>query len=90
MLHGLTGPIDNKTYTDVMMPMGVNNDEWVAAMSSFVRRSFGNTGGFVTPADVARVRAATAGRKAMWTRSRADRLAAGRALHGRLESEGEP
>ena len=67
VLHGLTGPVDNKTYTDVMMPMGVNNDEWVAAISSFVRRSFGNTGGFITPADVARVRAATADRKAMWT-----------------------
>jgi mono/diheme cytochrome c family protein/glucose/arabinose dehydrogenase len=67
VLHGLTGPVDDKTYTDVMMPMGVNNDEWVAAVSSFVRRSFGNTGGFVTPADVARVRAATAGRTSMWT-----------------------
>ena len=67
VLHGLTGPVDDKTYTDVMMPMGVNTDEWVAAVSSYVRRSFGNTGGFVTPADVARVRAATADRKAMWT-----------------------
>ena len=67
ILHGLTGPIDNKTYTDVMMPMGVNNDEWVAAVSSFARRSFGNTGGLVTAADVARVRAATAGRTSMWT-----------------------
>src|SRR6185436_21042450 len=34
---------------------------------SFVRRGFGNTGGMVTPADVARVRTATAGRTAMWT-----------------------
>ena len=49
------------------MPMGVNNDEWIAAVSSFMRRSFGNTGGFVTPADVARVRAATAGRTSTWT-----------------------
>ena len=30
VLHGLTGPVDNKTYTDVMMPMGNQNDEWVA------------------------------------------------------------
>ena len=62
---------------DVMMPMGANNDEWVAAVSSFVRRSFGNTGGFVTPADVARVRAATADRKAMWTLPELMALAAG-------------
>jgi mono/diheme cytochrome c family protein len=67
VLHGLSGPIDGKTYTDVMMPMGVNNDEWVAAVASYVRRSFGNTGGFVTPADVARVRSVTADRKTMWT-----------------------
>jgi hypothetical protein len=50
-----------------MMAMGMNNDEWIAAISSYVRTSFGNAGGFVTPADVARVRAATANRKAMWT-----------------------
>ena len=67
VLHGLTGPVDDKTYTDVMMPLGVNNDEWVAAVSSYVRRSFGNSAGFITPADVARVRAATADRKEMWT-----------------------
>jgi mono/diheme cytochrome c family protein len=67
VLHGLAGPIDGKTYTDVMMPMSVNNDEWVAAVASYVRRSFGNTGGFVMPSDVARVRAATADRKTMWT-----------------------
>jgi mono/diheme cytochrome c family protein len=67
VLHGLTGPIDGREYTDVMMPMGVNNDDWVAAIASYVRRSFGNTGGFVSPADVARVRAASGDRKASWT-----------------------
>jgi hypothetical protein len=45
----------------------VNNDEWVAAVTSYVRRSFGNTGGFVTPADVARVRALAANRTLPWT-----------------------
>ena len=67
ILHGLTGPVDTKTYTDVMMPMGTQDDDWVAAIASFVRRSFGNTGGLVVPADVARVRAGTASRKSMWT-----------------------
>ena len=50
-----------------MIPMGMNNDEWIASVGSYVRNSFGNRGGFVTPADVARVRAATADRKAPWT-----------------------
>jgi mono/diheme cytochrome c family protein len=67
VLHGLTGPLDGRTYADVMMPQGFNNDEWIAAIASYVRRSFGNAAGFVTPADVARVRAANAARKEMWT-----------------------
>jgi mono/diheme cytochrome c family protein len=67
VLYGLTGPVDGKTYTDVMLPMGMNDDEWIASVSSYVRNNFGNRGDFVTPADVARVRAATAGRQTSWT-----------------------
>jgi mono/diheme cytochrome c family protein len=67
LLYGMTGPVDGKTYREVMVPMGDSNDEWVAAIASYVRTSFGNSGGLVTPADVARVRAATSGRKTMWT-----------------------
>ena len=85
ILHGLTGPVDNKTYADVMIPMGVNNDEWIAAVSSYVRRSFGNTGGLVTPADVARVRAATEGRKSMWTVPELIDVTAVSPVHRRLE-----
>ncbi len=50
-----------------MVPMGTNNDAWIAAVASYVRTSFGNAGGFVTPAEVARVRAETASRKTPWT-----------------------
>jgi putative membrane-bound dehydrogenase-like protein len=66
LLKGLTGPIDGKTYRDVMVPMP-GTDEWIAGIASYVRSSFGNTGGMVTPADVARVRAATEARKTPWT-----------------------
>jgi hypothetical protein len=66
LLRGMTGPIDGKTYRDVMVPMD-NTDEWVAGVASFVRTSFGNTGDLVTPADVARVRAEIAGKKGPWT-----------------------
>ncbi|MGH9308231.1 MAG: DUF7133 domain-containing protein, partial [Vicinamibacterales bacterium] len=67
LLHGLTGPVDGKTYsTGVMAPMGTNADEWVAAVGSYVRNAFGNVGSFITPADVARVRAA-APRTSLWT-----------------------
>ena len=67
IMHGLTGPLDDRTYTNVMVPMGAQTNDWVAAIASYVRNDFGNTGSYVTPADVARVRAATAGRKTPWT-----------------------
>ncbi len=67
LLKGLTGPLAGASYSEVMVPMGTNKDEWIAAIASYIRTSFGNAGGFVTPADVARVRAATANRKAPWT-----------------------
>ncbi len=68
LLQGLSGPLDGKTYPDVMAPLGnTSSDEWVAGVASYVRTSFGNNGGMVTPADVARVRKDTAGRKTPWT-----------------------
>ena len=50
-----------------MMPLGANDDQWIAAIASYVRNSFGNRAPFISAADVARVRAATAARKTMWT-----------------------
>jgi len=47
--------------------MGPQGDDWIAAVASFVRNNFGNTGGFITPEDVARVRADTAARNMFWT-----------------------
>jgi mono/diheme cytochrome c family protein/glucose/arabinose dehydrogenase len=67
LLHGLTGPVNGTSYTQVMVPMGSNKDEWIAAIGSFIRNSFGNAASYITAADVARVRAATAARKASWT-----------------------
>jgi mono/diheme cytochrome c family protein len=67
LLHGMTGPLAGQTYTQVMLPMGSQNDEWVSNVASYIRNDFGNSGSFIAPADVARVRAATANRKSMWT-----------------------
>jgi hypothetical protein len=67
LLGGLAGPIGDKTYTEVMVPMSGNKDEWIAGVASYVRTNFGNNGGLVTPADVARVRAAIGARKTPWT-----------------------
>jgi hypothetical protein len=67
LLKGLTGPLGTSSYSEVMVPMGTNNDQWIASVASYIRTSFGNAGGFVTPADVARVRLASANRKTPWT-----------------------
>jgi mono/diheme cytochrome c family protein/glucose/arabinose dehydrogenase len=66
LMRGLQGPVDGKTYHEVMVPLD-NTDEWVASIASFVRTSFGNNGDMVTPAEVARVRTEIAARKAPWT-----------------------
>jgi mono/diheme cytochrome c family protein len=72
LLHGLTGPIDGRTYPQVMVAMGTNKDQWIADITSYLRNSFGNSGTFATPQDIARVRAATADRKTPWTAAELD------------------
>jgi mono/diheme cytochrome c family protein len=72
LLHGMTGPIEGKTFTEVMIPMGGNDDQWIASVASFIRNSFGNQADFARPEDVARVRAATSTRTTMWTVTEAE------------------
>ncbi|NNE94385.1 MAG: hypothetical protein HKN23_22270, partial [Verrucomicrobiales bacterium] len=67
VLHGLTGPVKGKTYPGEMIAMASNGDRWVAAVLSYVKNSFGNQLGFVTEADVKRIREETADRKTPWT-----------------------
>ena len=67
LLHGLAGPMDGRTYPQVMVAMGTNSDRWIADIASYVRNGFGNSGIVVTTDDVARVRAATAARQKPWT-----------------------
>jgi putative membrane-bound dehydrogenase-like protein len=63
LLHGLTGPVNGTNYTEVMVPMGQSPDDWIAAIASYVRNSFGNRASLVAPEEVARVRSANAARK---------------------------
>ena len=68
LLHGLTGPIDGQTYVGQMMvPMKQESDDWIADVLTEVRKSWGNTGDAVTPAEVAKVRAETGGVKDPYT-----------------------
>ncbi|MEP6916131.1 MAG: c-type cytochrome, partial [Acidobacteriota bacterium] len=69
LLAGLQGPIEGKVYNGgaVMVPMAANDDAWIADVASFVRSSFGNNAGFVTPAQVAEVRKTIGARRTPWT-----------------------
>lgn len=78
MLHGLKGPVDGRSYRDQMVPMGINSDEWIASVLSYIRydlsmRSFPQMGqGYinwviVTPAQVKSVRELNHRREVPWT-----------------------
>lgn len=68
VLKGLTGPVNGKRYAALMLPMESNNDEWLAAVISYVRNSFGNQTSFVDAADIAHARAAAKSHNAPWTK----------------------
>jgi mono/diheme cytochrome c family protein len=67
LLHGLSGPVDGKNYPDVMPAMEANDDEWIAAVLSYVRYSFGDDAGTIRDDHVKDVRDKTSGRKKYWT-----------------------
>ncbi|MEO0413741.1 MAG: discoidin domain-containing protein [Verrucomicrobiota bacterium] len=67
VLHGVTGPLQGKTYSGAMIAMGSNGDRWVAAVLSYIKNSFGNSSGFVTEAHVRGIREAHADRETPWT-----------------------
>jgi mono/diheme cytochrome c family protein/glucose/arabinose dehydrogenase len=67
VLKGLTGPVNDRIYSAQMVPMESNGDEWVAAVTSFVRNSFGNHASFITPQEVARMREKVRARTGPWT-----------------------
>lgn len=67
MLHGLTGPVNGKTYEGQMIPLGANGDQYAADVASYIRNSFGNQASLISVEDVARVRAANSDRKTPWT-----------------------
>lgn len=67
LLHGLTGSIEGKDYEGVMIAMDSNDDQWIAAVVSYIRNEFGNAGSFVTPEYVAQIRKDTEKRERNYT-----------------------
>ena len=74
VLHGLQGPLDGKTYPGQMLPLGANDDEWIASVSTYVRNSFGNKGGPITKEFVAGIRKESADRLLPWTEAELEEL----------------
>jgi len=68
LLKGVTGPVNGKKYDALMVAMESNNDAWIAAVGSYVRKNFGNDASFISTNDVARVRSLFKERTAPWTR----------------------
>jgi mono/diheme cytochrome c family protein len=61
VLHGKEGEM-------LMPPVGGSlSDEQIANVLTYVRRSWGNMGSAIAPADVQEVRGATMGRNKAWT-----------------------
>ena len=68
LLHGLTGPIEGTAYAgQIMVSQGQQPDQWIADVASYIRNAFTNAASFVTPQQVAAVRAANRARTAAWT-----------------------
>lgn len=71
VLHGFMGPItiNGKPFNSpapMMPPQGALPDKQIAAVLTYVRNSFGNKAGAVTPEQVKAIRDAEKARTAMW------------------------
>ena len=67
VMQGLAGPVDGKTYPGVMAAMASNDDAWIADVLTFVRNSWGNDAGIVTPAQIEEIRGGLRRRRQPWT-----------------------
>ncbi len=67
VLKGLTGPVNGKNYDSLMVPMQSNDDQWIAAITSYIRNGFGNNAALIDPKQVAAVRSAIVSRNEPWT-----------------------
>jgi mono/diheme cytochrome c family protein len=66
-LHGLTGPLDGKTYPGAMESLASHDDEYIASVLTYIRNTWGNSGRMITKKDVADVRKKNRRRKSPWT-----------------------
>jgi mono/diheme cytochrome c family protein len=77
LLHGLQGPISVRgvLYNGAMPGWSRLSDGEIAAVLTYIRNSWGNAAGAVSPDVVAEVRRSEATRASAWTADELDRLA---------------
>ncbi len=68
LLHGIQGPIEvlGATYNGMMPAWNTLSDAELAAVSTYVRNAFGNTGSAITVGDVVTARTVNAARTTPW------------------------
>jgi mono/diheme cytochrome c family protein len=68
-LHGARGPmtVKGKVYELDMPPMGILQDDQIAALLTYVRREWGHAASPVDPALITKIRAETEKREEAWT-----------------------
>lgn len=76
IMHGLEGGYEynGASYQGAMPPTQLGSDPDLAAVMTYVRRSFGNSAEPVTPGFIAEVRAATKHQRKAWTRAELERI----------------
>ncbi|MCP9767977.1 cytochrome C [Lacihabitans sp. LS3-19] len=85
LMNGLQGPIEGKTYPSVMLAMNDNSDEWIAAVTSYIRYEFvgssvrvgkSRQSAVVKVEDVKKIREQHADKKEAWSIEELDALSA--------------
>ncbi|WDE98900.1 c-type cytochrome [Lentisphaera profundi] len=66
-LHGLTGPIEGKTYPGAMEALKGHDNKYLAEVLTYIRNSWGNSSRMLTDNDVRQVRKKYRKRKTPWT-----------------------
>ena len=68
IMHGLEGPLDGKSYpAGIMVGNKEQSDEWIAAISSYIRLGLTNEASLVDEQQVAKVREQTKGKEGPYT-----------------------
>lgn len=67
LLHGLSGPVDGKSYPDVMPSMKAQSDDYIASVLSYIRVDMDNNADIVNSQTVEKIRSETAERRTYLT-----------------------